>query len=136
MLDLLTAIQTHWDGDPTLVADLGALWHGRAPAATALPYAVLVVPVADSPEYTSGKPFIDISRVQFSVFAATDAEALGYVETIKTRFDEKRLDIPGAQKYCIEMRRIGGGVLPDGDNEVPAWHAYVEYRVSVGKSLG
>lgn len=135
MLDLLSAIKTHWDGDPGLVANLGGYWHGRAPAGTAMPYAVLVVPVMDSPEYTSGKPYIDISRIQFSVFAADDAAAMGYVEMIKARFDESRLDIAGAGKYCIEMRRIGGGVLPDGDDEVVAWHAFVEYRVSVGKSL-
>jgi len=135
MLDLLSAIQTHWDGDPALVSGLGGLWHGRAPAGTAMPYAVMVSVVADSPEYTSGRPYVDISRVQFSVFASDDAAAMGYVETIKTRFDEERLTIAGPDKYCIEMRRIGGGVLPDGDNEVVAWHAFVEYRVSVGKSL-
>lgn len=136
MQDLLAAIQTHWDSDPALQAQLGSLWHGRAPAGTAMPYAVLVLPVMDSPEFTSGKPYVEVSRVQFSVFADDDAQALSLVDTIQKRFDLAKPAIAGAKNYCIEMRRIGGGALPDGNDEAPAWHAFVEYRVSVGKSLG
>jgi hypothetical protein len=136
MQDLLEAIQTHWDADPSLQAQLGSLWHGRAPAGTAMPYAVLVSPVTDSPEFTSGKPYVEISRVQFSVFAAADTQALALVDAIQKRFDLAKPAVAGAKEYCIEMRRIGSGALPDGNDEAPAWHAFVEYRVSVGKSLG
>lgn len=130
MLELLTAIQTHFSAN----ADLATLFPdgcylSLAPDAKPLPVCVLTF-VSAAPQWNTGGYYLNVVNLQFSIYAQTDTAALNGAAAVAKAFDFASL--PLATQQCVSVRRTNEGIIREDER---VWHALVQYEVWVGESL-
>lgn len=121
---ILTGIYSRYNSSTALKAALpGKLHFEMAPHGTAMTYATFSM-ITARPEYMLAESRDEVARIQFDIYAATNALRLAAYNALVTLFDDSR---PTTTGYTpVIMERVNQQFLRDGDqNEI--FRAIVEY---------
>ena len=121
---ILTGIYSLYNGSAALKAALpGKLHLEMAPAGTVMTYATFSM-VTARPDYMLSGSLDEVIRIQFDIYAATNALRLAAYNALVAVFDDSR---PAATGYSpVIMERVGQQMLRDGEqNEI--FRAIAEY---------
>ncbi len=91
MNELLTAIETLFNATSGLNSVNGP-WLDKAPQGDALPYCIMVGPVAELERWFGGQ-YVEETELQFSIFASTKVLALTYINALNSAFDRVALSV-------------------------------------------
>lgn len=121
---ILTGIYSRYNGSTGLKAALpGKLHLEMAPQGTAMTYATFSI-ITARPEYMLDVSIDEVARIQFDIYAATNALRLAAYNALTTLFDDSR---PTATGYTpVIMERVNQQLIRDGEqNEI--FRAIIEY---------
>ena len=141
MIDLLTAIQTHFNSTTVFDTDFpNGCYLSMAPiedgtGTSPLPNCVLTVIPGRCNYSTKGDGgednYVEYTDIQFSVRATTDIVALGAIADICEHFDRATLVMN--DDICLDCRRTSApGVIKEDDI---VWHAFAVFRFTVERAI-
>tara|TARA_Y100000310_G_scaffold333913_2_gene412478 strand:+ start:344 stop:733 length:390 start_codon:yes stop_codon:yes gene_type:complete len=118
--ELMKAIYDEFTNDATLVAALtGGLYQTRADPKTSFPYGVFDL-VSNTPGWTFAKA-VESARIQFSVFAATNAEIMDIGKKLMSTYDFASLTFTGSGYTTVGLVR---------ENNLVSWDdGYYQYVI-------
>ena len=114
MQSILTGVYLLYSGDTTLKSALpGKLHFEMAPQGTAMTYGTYNI-ITARPEYILDGQNDEIVRIQFDIYAATNALRLSAYNALTGLYDDAK---PAATGYSpVIMERVGQQFLRDGEN--------------------
>lgn len=124
MQSILTGIYSLYSGNAALKSALpGKLHFEMAPQGTAMTYGTYNI-ITARPEYILDGQNDEVVRVQFDIYAATNALRLAAYSALTDLYDDAR---PAASGYSpVIMERVGQQFLRDGENS-EIFRAIIEY---------
>jgi hypothetical protein len=107
MKDLLGAIRTYYEattgsGGAGLLASIGPLSLGEAPAGTVAPFTVMVVVSGDATQ-TYGGGYYE-PQIDFRVFGASPEDSLTAIETLMSKLDDHTFTLGGGKTNFYARR--------------------------------
>lgn len=124
MQSILTGIYSLYSGNTALKAALpGKLHFEMAPQGTVMTYGTYNL-ITGRPEYSLAGQADEIARIQFDVYAATNALRLAAYNALITLYDDARTVATGYTPVIME--RVGQQFLRDGENN-EIFRAIIEY---------
>ena len=124
MQSILTGVYSLYSGDTVLKAALqGKLHFEMAPQGTAMTYGTYNV-ITARPEYILDGQNDEVIRIQFDIYAATNALRFAAYNALIVLYDDAR---PAATGYTpVIMERVGQQFIRDGENN-EIFRAIIEY---------